>query len=633
MPTQKNSSKITSPEIVSPAENTPVTTTPTATTTPRKAPSTPDHSMMAEMKVIRQFIQNFSLAKTLTEQEEVLHNHLSKATPCKKSGMHLTNGGFSGLESSDLSFVTQLTATTEKNTIQSFTSHYLDMPEVPDQTCIAIAPLYTPRGYLGFIYVLDYPRARGYIQSDLSYLEETSNILALLVEGNACHRTLSQQIQKQGLLDQTLKEWQSIRSLPALYPQLLSSLQNLGAVDCVAHFLLEEDQLHISCVFSDGVNKEKLQNYHSTLGDSVVSPAFIEEKVVALNDTRLLKTLLGTSVSPAADALLLPLWEEQKVKSVLLVANLTARFETGFSSLVQQVATALGQYQEEECLHKSYEIAYDTTLEALAAMTERREQEPVGHSRRVVMYVERLAQEMGIATSEIAVLKRGALLHDVGKIGIPDTILWKPDWLSMEERQVMEQHTRYGFEMLRNIPKLHGALQIILMHHERWDGLGYPLGLAGENIPLPARIFAVADAYDAITSQRVYRQARDFEEGRRIIAMESGRQFDPQVVEAFLSIPATDWEVLQEELGLSPIEQALIPTPSLELNAGLELNTDLLLSPVEALSLSPTIPSLPPLEATVPYLEATTPHLELATETGDQAGDELVPLPPVRLVA
>lgn len=183
------------------------------------------------------------------------------------------------------------------------------------------------------------------------------------------------------------------------------------------------------------------------------------------------------------------------------------------------------------------ERAYMGTLEALIKALEMRDHETEGHSRRVVQYTLSMAQKLGVPESQLVPIMRGSLLHDVGKIGIPDAILRKAGPLDEEDWKTMRQHPRIGYEMLRGIEFLKEATPIILYHHERWDGSGYPEGLSGEAIPLGARIFAVADAYDAITSDRPYRKGRSHEHAVAEIAAGAGRQFDAKVVEVLLTLP------------------------------------------------------------------------------------------------
>ncbi|MDO8690689.1 MAG: HD-GYP domain-containing protein, partial [Dehalococcoidia bacterium] len=145
-----------------------------------------------------------------------------------------------------------------------------------------------------------------------------------------------------------------------------------------------------------------------------------------------------------------------------------------------------------------------------------------------------LARAMDYSEAELAQVRRGALLHDIGKMGVPDSILLKPGSLTEEEWVAMRKHPTYAYDLLRPIAYLRGALDIPYCHHEKWDGTGYPRGLKGEQIPLPARIFAVVDVWDALTSERPYRPAWDPERALEHIRSTSGSDFDPRVVEAFL---------------------------------------------------------------------------------------------------
>lgn len=181
---------------------------------------------------------------------------------------------------------------------------------------------------------------------------------------------------------------------------------------------------------------------------------------------------------------------------------------------------------------------YVGTLEALVAALDARDRETYGHSTRVAKLTMLLAKQMGVAegSPEWVTIERGALLHDVGKIGVPDAILRKPGKLTDEEWIEMRRHARIGYEVLKDVPFLAGAAEIVAAHHEAWDGSGYPNGLAGEAIPLGARIFMVADAFDAMATDRPYRRARPYEDCLREIVRCSGTQFDPAVVDALLSI-------------------------------------------------------------------------------------------------
>ena len=180
--------------------------------------------------------------------------------------------------------------------------------------------------------------------------------------------------------------------------------------------------------------------------------------------------------------------------------------------------------------------AYNAMIEGLSRALELRDIETEGHTRRVSILMMRFREHTRIPSAHWDAIKQGALLHDIGKLGIPDAILLKPGSLTQRERQVMQQHSVYGYNILAPIINLRPTLDIALYHHERWDGSGYPYGLAGEQIPLVARLFAVTDVFDALTSDRPYRPAWSHSQAVEYIREQAGRLFDPQVVKLFLQI-------------------------------------------------------------------------------------------------
>jgi len=180
--------------------------------------------------------------------------------------------------------------------------------------------------------------------------------------------------------------------------------------------------------------------------------------------------------------------------------------------------------------------AYEATIEGLSHALDLRDRETEGHSRRVTELTVQLAKAMGISEGEITHYRRGALLHDMGKIGVPDSILHKPDTLTEEEWVIMRKHPRLAYDMLYPIEYLRPALDIPFSHHEKWDGSGYPRGLKGEGIPMSARLFAIADVWDALTSDRPYRAAWSEEEALTYIREQADKHFDPKVVELFFNV-------------------------------------------------------------------------------------------------
>src|SRR6201987_5732437 len=250
----------------------------------------------------------------------------------------------------------------------------------------------------------------------------------------------------------------------------------------------------------------------------------------------------------AYDYLLKPFEREHLVATVdrALEYRLALQESHNYQQNLEQVVRARTEMLRQAM--EDLEHSYDITLEALGDALDLKDSETEGHSKRVTAYTIALARAMGIPPAEIKVIARGAFLHDIGKMAIPDEILRKPGKLTSEEEEVMRDHCTRGYHILRKIPFLSEAAAIVYTHQEHYDGNGYPSRLRGNEIPIGARIFAVADAMDAITSDRPYRKARRFDAAREEILRCSGTQFDPAVVEVFLKIPNELWHELRAEI-------------------------------------------------------------------------------------
>ena len=267
--------------------------------------------------------------------------------------------------------------------------------------------------------------------------------------------------------------------------------------------------------------------------------------VTAVHD---ISVALAAIRNGAYDYLLKPFEREQLLNIVrralenrrLKLENLA--YQSNLESLVAARTEQLRQAVND------LERSYDITLEALGDALDLKDSETEGHSKRVTAFTIAIARAMGLSGERIRVLARGAFLHDIGKMAIPDAILRKPGVLTPEETAVMREHCFQGYQMLRKIPFLSEAAEIVYSHQERYDGTGYPRGLRGEEIPLGARIFSVADTLDAMTSDRPYRSALTLTAAREEIVRFSGRQFDPVVVNIFLQMPDTIWEDLRKEI-------------------------------------------------------------------------------------
>ena len=236
-------------------------------------------------------------------------------------------------------------------------------------------------------------------------------------------------------------------------------------------------------------------------------------------------------------------WHQQELLATVNQAAEAARLRRENERLTNEVQRQNGQLREINLrLEEIVRARTQALLEGLIAALDYRDAETQWHSRRVSLYARRLAHQLGIDEPEITVIEHGALLHDIGKIGVRDRVLLKPGPLTTEEWGEMKRHPELGWALLQRVDYLRPASAIVLQHQEKYDGTGYPGSLKGEDIVIGARIFHVVDTLDAITSDRPYRRSRPFGEARQEIVRCGGTQFDPRIVEAFLAVPAEDWE-------------------------------------------------------------------------------------------
>jgi putative nucleotidyltransferase with HDIG domain len=261
-------------------------------------------------------------------------------------------------------------------------------------------------------------------------------------------------------------------------------------------------------------------------GDKLIGAAVVWRDLSSI-DRALRQMQMSTSTIIALAALLL--W--------LVLRGVYVRSSRQIMSQSQALGAALAETER----------TYDTTLQALSNALDVRDSETEGHSRRVVEYMELIIAQLPVAPDHLATLRRGALLHDIGKIGVPDNVLRKPAALSDAEWVVMKRHPEHGARIISQIPFLEDVSRIVRHHHERWDGKGYPDGIAREAIPLGARIFAVADSFDAMTSDRPYRRAMSVKDARVEVARCRETQFDPAIVDAFVSVPVERLDAIADD--------------------------------------------------------------------------------------
>ena len=317
--------------------------------------------------------------------------------------------------------------------------------------------------------------------------------------------------------------------------QAASGLEALAILESGDEFELMLSDLMMAGLDGNGLLEKSKEKY----------PDMPVVMVTAVHD---ISVALAAIRNGAYDYLLKPFEREQLLATVrralenrrLKLENRTyqTNLETLVTARTEQLRKAMA----------SLERSYDITLEALGDALDLKDAETEGHSKRVTAFTIAIARHMGLSADQIRVIARGAFLHDIGKMAIPDAILRKPGKLNPDELAIMREHCYRGFQLLKRIPFLGEASDIVYSHQEHFDGSGYPRGLKGEEIPLGARIFSVADTLDAITSDRPYRAAQTVQAAKTEIEKWSGRQFDPDVVKAFLSMPNNIWEDLRREI-------------------------------------------------------------------------------------
>jgi putative nucleotidyltransferase with HDIG domain len=317
------------------------------------------------------------------------------------------------------------------------------------------------------------------------------------------------------------------------------------AVDAAGVLVFNEPLQSLEFTAGRGLLSPGMLGTRQRLGEGQAGKAALERQMVQIPDVAASRAVFSRSnfikAEQVAAYFAIPLITKGKLKGVLEVYQRTPLYPNEewldfLNTLASQAAIAIDNVQMFEHLQRStdeLELAYDATIEGWSHALDLRDKETEGHTQRVTELTVRLARLFGISEMDLVQVRWGALLHDIGKMGVPDGILLKPGPLTDEEWVVMKKHPGLAYELLTPIRFLRQALDIPYCHHEKWDGSGYPRGLKGDRIPLVARIFAVVDVWDAVTSDRPYRLAWSQEKARQHIREGAGTHFDPHVVEKF----------------------------------------------------------------------------------------------------
>jgi PAS domain S-box-containing protein/putative nucleotidyltransferase with HDIG domain len=412
-----------------------------------------------------------------------------------------------------------------------------------DHHCVASVPLIAHEQSIGALWIA---RNIPITQQDLKLLSAVADIAANAIHRITLHERTEQQLHHLLALHQIDLAITTNFELTVTLEIILKYVKMELNVDAASILLLNNATEKLEYAVGMGFNTDPSQQVDIAIGDDVSGLAALEHRTASNWDlTPGHETPSYTSLLAAENFkshFATPLLIQGKAKGVLEIFNRTVLnpdqdWLDYFETLATQTAIAIDNaslLQNLQQTNQELTFAYDATIEGWSRALDLRDRDTEGHSQRVTEMALKLAENIGMNETEKSDLRRGALLHDIGKMGVPDAILHKAGKLTESEWNIMRQHPTFAYKMLSPIAYLKRALDISYYHHEKWDGTGYPQGLKGEEIPLAARIFAIVDVFDALTSDRPYRKAWSYEETYRYIEEQSGKHFDPQIVKVFL---------------------------------------------------------------------------------------------------
>jgi PAS domain S-box-containing protein len=425
---------------------------------------------------------------------------------------------------------------------------YSDLLQLIDIRSIVTIKIKNKETYIGSLSVYSIGKVRHFSDDEIALLEGLSN--------QAAHA-----ITNANLFENTNRRLNNIEALRTIDSAISNSLdihltlkvvveetiQQLG-VDAVDILLFEPASNLLKSAVSQGFRTAAMRNVSIRVGEGIAGQIAIDLQRIFIPDMADYQGKFTRAPDFTGEDFVsycgMPLRAKGQFIGVLEVFN-RKRLNPdqdwfGFlESLTGQAAIAIDSirsFEELQISNTKLILAYDATIEGWSRAMDLRDEETEGHTQRVTQLTIHLAKSLGIDDEQIVHIRRGALLHDMGKLGIPDRVLLKPGKLTDEEWVIMRKHPQYAYDMLSSITYLRPALEIPYCHHEKWDGSGYPRGLKGEEIPLAARIFAVIDVWDALTSDRPYRKAWSHEQTLEYIRDQTGTHFDPQVVKAFMEM-------------------------------------------------------------------------------------------------
>ncbi|MDQ2692678.1 MAG: GAF domain-containing protein [Chloroflexota bacterium] len=417
--------------------------------------------------------------------------------------------------------------------------------QIPEGVGGVCVPLHANENIVGVV-LIQVALPRELTQGEIRILEALTEI-----GGNSIHRmNLHEQTVKQ------LKRLAALRSIDLAISNVLDLQLTLKivmnevvdqlAVDAASILLIQSGSSRLEYMAGQGFYTREIEATSLPVGEGNAGRAVTERRIVMIPDLRAtaddFKRARLIANEDFVSYYAVPLITKGQVKGVLEVFG-RSRLQPDrewldfLETLGGQAAIAIESsmlFQDLQRSNFDLVLAYDATIEGWSRALDLRDRETEGHTQRVTSLTLKLARRMGLSPERLVLIRRGALLHDIGKMGIPDYILHKPEELTEEEQQIMRQHPQLAYDMLEPIAYLRDALDIPYCHHEKWDGSGYPRGLSGTQIPLEARLFTIVDVWDAITTDRPYRKGWPREKAVEYLRGESGKYFDPRLVEVFL---------------------------------------------------------------------------------------------------
>ena len=410
---------------------------------------------------------------------------------------------------------------------------------------VAGVPMISQGQLLGFLWI---GRKSEILESDMRALVVIADIAANATRRTILHEQTTQRLKQLTALRQIDAAINENRDLQGTLRVLLEQTLNQLGVDAAMVLRLDETSQSLVVESGLGFQPGSVEIVQLAVNESLAGKAVHDRKVLQVADLRHADVPAQLLSMARAEGFVsyyaAPLIKEGLVKGVIEVYLRKALkpdpdWLNFLEILAGQAAIAIGNVELfQRMIHSNLRLAnaYDATIAGWSAAMDLRDRETEGHTRRVTELSLELAQALGIPAAEQIHMRRGAMLHDIGKIGVPDRILLKEGRLTDAEWMIMHKHPQYAYDMLAPIEYLRPALAIPYCHHEKWDGTGYPRGLKGDQIPLTARIFALVDVWDGLISNRPYRAAWPRDQALDYIREQSGKHFDPQIVPAFLEL-------------------------------------------------------------------------------------------------